>query len=351
MSVRLAHISDLHIVSNTANLEAVFWDFLLLVGPPAAAMPFLKPYLDDPEKRKQLWKTLFYRTDSEKIDYKKVAAVAAMSLPAALFIVRQLVRLKRIFYLRKDAEVARLALLEDLQRQKVDQVVITGDITNTANDVEFEIALDFLKKLASFTKIMLIPGNHDVDVQRLISGKAGKLDRYSMHLGGFLASPGFPMVHRLGEVCLVGLDSTTFNPVANSRGEVSEEQLDRINDDLNQPDIRGSYKVLVLHHHVLPAPREKRVGFKVLDKLVGLGERYFMHALRNADRVLSLAADHKVGLVLHGHKHMMYQQEEDDILLDCAGATTTSIEGEIKYRIYQWKGGDLSSRECRVKVS
>ena len=55
------HISDLHIVSNTANLEALFWDFVLLVGPPAATMPFLKRYVDDPDKRKRLWNKLFYR--------------------------------------------------------------------------------------------------------------------------------------------------------------------------------------------------------------------------------------------------------------------------------------------------
>ena len=123
--VKIAHISDLHIVSNTATLQSVFWDFALLAGPPAAAMPFLKPYLEDAAKREELWRKLTRHAGSGEIDYRKVAAIAALSIPAALFLARQLVRLKRIFYLRRDSEAAREALYELLAARRIEDATLS----------------------------------------------------------------------------------------------------------------------------------------------------------------------------------------------------------------------------------
>ena len=97
---KIAHISDLHIVDNAATLKLVFWDFILLAGPTAALAPILKPYLDDPAKREELWKKLIYHSDREDIDPRKVAAITALSLPLAVFQLRSLIRLKRILNLR-----------------------------------------------------------------------------------------------------------------------------------------------------------------------------------------------------------------------------------------------------------
>ena len=355
--MKIAHISDLHIASNSANFQSLAWDFALLAGPPAIAAPFLRPYLEDPDKRDELLKTLLYHSDRDKIDYRKVAAALAVSIPAAIFLIRQTLRLKRIFYLRQDAQTARDALIQDIGRQKVDHVVITGDITNVASPAEFRIAEEFVKQLTAVCGVTIIPGNHDVNIQRLDLesrlGQGKKLDRFLGSFGGLLPGNGgkFPIVRQLGDVCLLGLDSTTFSPISNAGGKVPEEQLDRLNDALHRPGVRDAYKVLLVHHHVQPGPREKEIGFKPLDALIGKAENYFMDCLSGGNDLLALARDHGVGLILHGHKHRLYSQKAGRIGLHCAGATTEpEAAGKITYNLFDWNNGTMRRKERVVSL-
>lgn len=335
MTFRIAHISDLHIVSNSANLKTAFWDFVLLAGPPVAVMPFLKPYLEDPEKRENLWKKLLYHSDEEKIDYRKIAAITALGIPAAFFLGRQLLRLKQILYLRKDTARAREVLLSDLAEQKVDHVVITGDITNVASKAELQIAEVYVRKLRSICGVTLVPGNHDVNIQRMAAlGENGKLDRYLEYFGDGRRRYQFPFMRTIGDLCLIALDSTCFNPFLNSRGAISEGQIDRLNDALQRSEVRDVFKVLLIHHHVKPAPRRNK-----------LTERFL--ALSNVDELLSLAKDNNVGLILHGHEHRMYEYDVGRIKLHCAGATTevnSGIKENAAYKIYEFNNGTIQAR-------
>lgn len=350
---KIAHISDLHIVDNAATLKSVFWDFILLAGPPAALVPVLKPHLDDPAKREEIWKKLLYHSDREEVDPRKVAAITALSLPIVVFLLRSLVRLKRIFYLRKDTETARKILLADLKSQGIDNVVLTGDLTNTASKTEYEIANRFVKSLRAFAKVMIIPGNHDINVQRLAAmDPKRKLDRYLNHFGDRRRKHAFPFMRHIGDLCLIGLDSTVFNPLFNTRGEISVEQMDRLNDLLHTPDVRGACKAIMLHHHLKPGPREFRLPGKALDRLAKAGEAKFMDGLRNADDLLALAGDHDVELCLHGHKHRLYEQKAKGTKVLCAGSTTQSDSrrpGQLVYRIIEQKSGRISIYERRIQ--
>ena len=350
--LKIAHISDLHIVDNTATLKSVFWDFILLAGPATALTPFLKPYLDDPAKREELWKKLVYHSDREDIDPRKVAAITALSLPLAVFLLRSLIRLKRILYLRKDSEAARMILLDDLKSQGIDHVALTGDLTNTAGKTEYENAGRFVKSLRSFCGVTVIPGNHDINVQRLAAmGSKGKLDRYLDHFGDRRRKYAFPFMRRVGDLCLIGLDSTTFNPMLNTRGQIPEEQMDRLNDILHTQDVHGSCTALLLHHHLKSGPREFHLPGKMLDRLVHAGEERLMDRLSNADELLGLAQKHSVDLILHGHKHRLYEGASKGTQILCAGSTTQSDSrrpGQLAYRIIELRSGRISIQVRRI---
>ncbi|HPQ72008.1 MAG TPA: metallophosphoesterase [bacterium] len=335
MSFRVAHISDLHITSNSSNLKTAFWDFVLLAGPPAALVPILRPYIEDPQKRENLWKKLIYHSDGNDIDFRKVAAVTALSIPAAIFLSRQFLRLKRIFYLKKDTECMRQALLADLSNQRVKHVVITGDITNVASEDEFVMASKFVKKLRLIANVTLIPGNHDVNIQRLTAfGEDAKLDRYIEYFGDERWKNQFPYFQAINDICFISLDSTCFNPLLNSRGSISEGQLDRLNDMFHRPEARNSYKVLVLHHHIKPEPKRKKVANMFLD-------------LSNANDLISIAESNRVDLILHGHEHKMYEYDLNGIMLHCAGATTnpdSRPNDDGFYNIFEFSNGAMVKR-------
>ncbi len=302
-------------------------------------MPFLKPYLEDPEKQEILWKTLFYHSDGKKIDYRKIAAITALGIPTAFFLVRQFLRLKQILYLRKDTARARELLLADLAEQKVDYVVITGDITNVASKKEFEIAESFVRKLHSFSGVTIVPGNHDVNIQRMTAfGKNGKLDRYLEHFGDGRKRHQFPFKQIISDICLIGLDSTCFNPFLNSRGAISEGQIDRLNDTLQRSEVRNAFKILVMHHHLKPVPQRN----KLVDRFL---------ALSDVDKLLSLAKENNVSLILHGHEHQMYEYNVGAIQLHCAGATTeidSAIDGNFTYKIVEFKDGIIHARSRTI---
>ncbi|MFH1319770.1 MAG: metallophosphoesterase, partial [Bacteroidota bacterium] len=161
--IRIAHISDLHIVSPGANLRDSFLDFLLLAGPPTALYLLLKPVLEDPKKRNKLLKKLFLDKNDNPHPLK-IAAAVGISIPAAYFILRQIIRLKRIFYLAMDSETRRNLLFHDMKKRGITHAVFTGDITNTALADEFKKAKEYFNRISSFAKVTVIPGNHDVNV-------------------------------------------------------------------------------------------------------------------------------------------------------------------------------------------
>lgn len=53
-------------------------------------------------------------------------------------------------------------LIEEFQKQAIDYVLISGDLSTTAKDSEFELAASFVQKLKNAgLKVLMLPGNHD----------------------------------------------------------------------------------------------------------------------------------------------------------------------------------------------
>jgi len=167
------------------------------------------------------------------------------------------------------------ALAADVRAAGVDHVVVTGDITNFSLPAEFSQAAEWLRALAPGGALSLVPGNHDALVP--VAAAEGLA-----HWADWTRSDtGWPFVHRIGALSLIGLDSALPTAPLLARGRLGAAQLERLEQVLAAE--AGRLRVVALHH----PPAEGAIGWR--------------KAL--ADRPALAAVLRRAGaeLVLHGH--------------------------------------------------
>jgi 3',5'-cyclic AMP phosphodiesterase CpdA len=134
------------------------------------------------------------------------------------------------------------ALSQDLRDHTVDQVLMTGDITNFSLPGEFRQAADWLGALAPAERISLVPGNHDALVPVPAAEGLGLWGAWTrLH-------DGWPFVHRVGPVSLIGLNSALPTAPLLARGRLGAAQLSRLDRILTTEGEAGKVRIVMLHH-------------------------------------------------------------------------------------------------------
>jgi len=333
----IAHLSDIHICNNRANVTRLFWDFLLVTGVPSVMWPLIKPLLASTRRQREVFRWLLRRPGAA-LNPTALAISVGVTLPLAIFLVRQFIRFRRIFYIRKDRPELRDSLIEDVRSLGARHVVITGDLTNIGDPAEFEMGAQMVSALGGTRRATVVPGNHDIDIQRMRRPARvsipEKLDPYLGHLfvpktfpkGIYKAKQlPFPFVRLLKpDICLICLDSTTFHPISNTRGALDEAQLDLLSDILSKSLVRDRLKIVLLHHHSTEMPKALKFSVRTLDRLAGRMDSFLMEKLKNAEELHEMLASGGVDLILHGHKHIPYCSDVAGVRVFCAGSATNS---------------------------
>ncbi len=169
------------------------------------------------------------------------------------------------------------ALKHDLLTHAVDHVVITGDITNFSLPGEFKQAADWLAALAPAEQISLVPGNHDALVAVAATEGLGLWDAWTR------LQDGWPFVHRVGDVALIGLNSALPTAPLLARGRLGPQQLARLEQVLVSEGAAGRVRIVMLHH---PAA-EGAIGWR--------------KALADGDALRAVLRRAGAELLLHGH--------------------------------------------------
>ena len=183
----------------------------------------------------------------------------------------------------------------EINELEPDVVIVSGDLTGDGFRGEYELAREYLDKLAC-ERMLVIPGNHDsrnvgyVHFEELFGER-----RSELHQDG---------------VSILAVDSTEpdldHGVIGRGRYEWIEERF-----GANEAYLR----IFVLHHHLLPVPgtgRERNVVHDAGDTL---------ECLQRAD----------VHLVLSGHKHVPYAWRLEDLFVVNAGTVSTSrLRGKTK---------------------
>lgn len=134
------------------------------------------------------------------------------------------------------------ALTQDLHAHAVGHVLVTGDITNFSLPGEFQQAAHWLTALAPAEHISLVPGNHDALVPVPAADGLGLWDAWTR------LRDGWPFVHRVGEVSLIGLNSALPTAPLLARGHLGATQLARLERILTAEGEAGQLRLVMLHH-------------------------------------------------------------------------------------------------------
>lgn len=174
---------------------------------------------------------------------------------------------------------------ETLAGTGVRALVMTGDFTSTALDLEYEAARAFVDRLRDLGfDITLMPGNHDVYTHG--SWRSG---RFAEYLGDYVPEGGYPSRHALPGGTPVIVVPTVRPSRFTSRGAVTHEEIAAVEAllaDSREPVVMaGHYPFL-----------EETYGYK------SKWSRRLKHAAE-LRRVLGKSGKHILYLAGHVHKH------------------------------------------------
>ncbi|MEO7455369.1 MAG: metallophosphoesterase [Gemmatimonadaceae bacterium] len=211
-----------------------------------------------------------------------------------------------------------------IQEYRYDVVVISGDVTQRARSGEFQRARAFIKQAQETSKVICIPGNHDVAWWKspfALGDESKVLENYRRFIDEdvepVLKVPGATLVG-VNTSHGVTMDTLTWRPRDISIiGIVTRAQLDRVRTVLAEVPASDA-RIVVMHHNPVKGELSQR------------------HGLKHTSRILGAFADMSVDLVLCGHDH----QDAIHYIEHTRKGTVISTAGTVSNRM---RGGRPSS--------
>jgi 3',5'-cyclic AMP phosphodiesterase CpdA len=211
-----------------------------------------------------------------------------------------------------------------IEERRYDVVAISGDLSQRARSGEFQRARVFIKQAARVSRVICIPGNHDVQWWKSPLGIGDESQMYATYRR--YISDELEPVLRVPGVTFAGLntshgvvrESLTWNlrdiSIIGAVRRAQIERLRRVFAESPPDDVR----VVVMHHNPVKGELSQR------------------HGLKATKRVLGAFADMAVDLVLCGHDH----QEAIHYIEHTRRGTVISTAGTVSNRA---RGGRPSS--------
>ncbi len=220
---------------------------------------------------------------------------------------------------------AQIEAIEQLiQIDRFDVVAISGDLSQRSRAGEFQRAQVFIRDAEKVSKVIVVPGNHDVKWWRAPLGFGDKTQMYDNYMK-FISPNLEPVLHVPG-VTLVGLNTsqgvTPRTLTWNLRdisiiGHLRREQFDKAEQGF-ETGASGDARVIVMHHNPVKGELSQR------------------HGLKNTKKILGRFAAMGVDLILCGHDH----QESVHYIEHTKKGTVISTAGTVSNRS---RGGRPSS--------
>jgi len=135
-----------------------------------------------------------------------------------------------------------------------DHLVVTGDITNLSLEHEYEEARALLDEAAQRTEVTVVPGNHDIYLP-----STHRRRRFPHYFNQFLQSDlpqlardlpvgRFPCVKLRGGMAIIALSSAVPRPPFIAAGYVGGEQLEALETVLAHPEVNWRTPIVLIHH-------------------------------------------------------------------------------------------------------
>jgi 3',5'-cyclic AMP phosphodiesterase CpdA len=187
------------------------------------------------------------------------------------------------------------ALGRDIGQFALDQLLVTGDLTHVGLPDEFRQALAWLRGLGTPVSVAVIPGNHDASVATPWQDTFALWRDYMASdtpndLPDSLSSL-YPSLRVRGDIAFIGLSTACPKPPLMATGTAGTAQLARLPALLDAAHARGQFRVVYLHHSLLP------------------GKDKWRKRLTDAAQAQEIIADCGAELVLNGHGHRAHYDE------------------------------------------
>jgi 3',5'-cyclic AMP phosphodiesterase CpdA len=211
-----------------------------------------------------------------------------------------------------------------IQKERFDVVAISGDLSQRARSGEFQRAAVFLRDAAKMSKVICVPGNHDVAWWHAPFG-VGRKDKLYENYEEYISSDLEPVL-RVPGATFVGINTShgvTLRTLTwNLRdisiiGDIRREQFAKAEVAFSQSPSQAA-RVVVMHHNPV------------------MGELSQRHGLKRTRKVLGAFAAMGVDLILCGHDH----QESVHYIEHTKKGTVISTAGTVSSRS---RGGRPSS--------
>lgn len=211
-----------------------------------------------------------------------------------------------------------------IQEERFDVVAISGDLSQRARAGEFQRARVFIRHAEQVSRVIVVPGNHDVMWWKAPLGMGnpeGLLRNYKLYI-----APDVEPVLRAPGATFVGLNTSqgVLRQTLTWRlrdisiiGHLGRAQLERARAEFEQSP-PGTARVIVMHHNPVKGELSQR------------------HGLKDTRRILGEFAEMGVDLVLCGHDH----QEAVHYIEHTKKGTVISTAGTVSNRV---RGGRPSS--------
>jgi 3',5'-cyclic-AMP phosphodiesterase len=180
--------------------------------------------------------------------------------------------------------------IDEINNIHPDVTIVTGDVTENGYYLEFQEVVKYLDEIKS--PMLVVPGNHDARhvgdecFEELIKNRYGILKDKKHGLK------------------VIGLDSSEPDL---DYGRVGRSQQSWMERELKIADEENLYKIIALHHHIIPVPKTGR-------------ER---NVLSDAGDILQSLMTGKADLVLSGHKHMPHVWMMENTAFITAGTVSS----------------------------
>lgn len=230
------------------------------------------------------------------------------------------------------------AMEEMIEEHKYDVVAISGDVSQRARAGEFQRARAFIRRASRTSKVIVVPGNHDVAWWRAPMG-IGDVDRLLTKYRAYISEDVEPVL-RIAGITIVGLNTAqgvirqtlTWNMRDISIiGHLRRAQLEHARAEFERSRV-DDVRVIMMHHNPVKGELSQR------------------HGLKNTTRILGAFAAMRVELVLCGHDH----QEAIHYIEHTKKGTIISTAGTVSNRSRGGRPGSVNSIRIapdRIEVS
>jgi predicted MPP superfamily phosphohydrolase len=184
----------------------------------------------------------------------------------------------------------------------IDRVAVTGDLFDTPSE-DLRASFDeFRRDVEDGTRkrLLVVPGNHDM---RTKGNAIGGLGRKAEYIADLDWSP-IDVDHDMQTVFFSFNSSETGNF---ARGAVSLRQrlsrAEKHDDEIRcRTQVRDYFNIALVHHHPVDYGSQPTALYERILARLGGEDRFI--AFEESEDFVNWCAGRKVGLVLHGHKHV-----------------------------------------------